>query len=84
VSGNCGVPLVEFLQYAQNTRAAFPLYLVEAQFVGERAPLLQDFVTPEPFRDDVRSLVLGNGRKNPHWFLGGPRSGTFLHVDPRR
>ena len=47
----------------------------------ERAALRTDYGPPPLFADDL-SDVPGT-RSKPHFFLGGARTGSLIHVDPR-
>ena len=73
--------LNEFLAYAEENTVESPSYLVERAFEGERSALLEDFTVPPMFSDDLMALVPGS-RRARYWFVGGVRTGTFLHVDP--
>ena len=75
------VALSAFLDYTDTNTADSPCYLVERAFEGERSALLDDFTVPPMFADDLLGLVPGS-RRARYWFVGGARTGTFLHVDP--
>ena len=73
--------LDEYLQYASTSTADFPAYIVETSFEGSRAVLLEDYVPPPLFADNLAELP--GTRSRPHWFLGGTRTGSSMHIDPR-
>lgn len=76
-----------YVDYAAENDADSPHYIVERAFAGPRAALLDDFAPPALFADDLLSAVPGiddipGSKRARYWFVGGPRTGTFLHVDP--
>ena len=73
--------LREFVSYAASSTADCPYYLVGRSFAGAKAALLDDYSVPSPFADDCLGLIPGS-KLARYWFVGGERSGTFLHVDP--
>jgi len=80
------VPLAAFLRYGEAARADYPWYAFGDDFEAERAPLLGDYRVPEYFRDDVYALGPDARACFPRFrylVVGGPRSGSNLHVDPR-
>ena len=82
--GSSGLPplkLSEYIDYAQRTAADFPYYVVERAFEGERAMLLEDYEAPALFADDLADIP--GTSSQPHWFLGGARTGSLMHIDPR-
>ena len=80
-SGLSPLKLQNYLEYAQRTAADFPYYVVERVFAGERGELLEDYQAPPIFTDDLADIP--GTSSQPHWFLGGPRTGSLLHIDPR-
>ena len=81
LAGGLEITLAEYLDYAATSPADFPYYLVETSFKGVNAALLEDYLPPPVFADDLPD-VPGTSSK-PHWFLGGARTGSKMHVDPR-
>ena len=73
--------LNQYLEYATENTSDNPDYLVERVFDGERQALLGDYTVPLMFDDDLLAYVPGS-RRARYWFVGGQRTGTFLHVDP--
>ena len=73
--------LSQFLEYSAGADADFPHYLVETAFLGERAELLNDYAPPSGFSDALAEVP--GTSSQPHWFLGGARTGSLLHVDTR-
>uniref|UniRef100_A0AAV1VPQ7 JmjC domain-containing protein n=1 Tax=Peronospora matthiolae TaxID=2874970 RepID=A0AAV1VPQ7_9STRA len=74
-----------FVTYLKRQTDDSPLYIFDSTFEDHRdtKPLLDDYIVPKYFPEDLFSLV-GEDRRPPYrWFLVGPkRSGTTLHVDP--
>mmetsp|Transcript_74069 Transcript_74069/g.176384 ORF Transcript_74069/g.176384 Transcript_74069/m.176384 type:complete len:730 (-) Transcript_74069:9-2198(-) len=82
------LPISCFTDYAATNDADWPYYSWERQWDGPRAPLLADFCTPLPFRDDLYDLNDETRSFLPlscHLFvlIGGPRSGSNIHKDPK-
>ena len=75
------LPLRSYIEYAHENRSDCPFYLVARSFEAERAQLLEDYSVPTPFADDCLGLIPGS-KLARYWFVGGARSGTYLHVDP--
>ena len=73
--------LREYTRYATENESDAPFYLVERRFNGASAALLDDFSVPSLFEDDLLAKIPGS-RRARYWFVGGTRTGTFLHVDP--
>jgi hypothetical protein len=80
-SGQLQMSLAEYLDYASSTAADFPYYIVETHFKGALGRLLQDYEPLPLFAHDLQPVPGTSSR--PHWFLGGARTGSALHVDPR-
>jgi histone arginine demethylase JMJD6 len=61
-----------------------PLAVYDSQLhVDERARLLDDYVVPKCFHEDLFDLLPDDQRPPYRWTLMGPaRSGTGLHIDP--
>ena len=78
------VTLSEFVDYMRSDShksCDFPYYLVETNFEGARAVLLDDYHPPPALADNLAD-VPGTSSK-PHWLLGGSRTGSLLHTDTR-
>ncbi|KAJ7561350.1 hypothetical protein O6H91_03G025100 [Diphasiastrum complanatum] len=60
-----------------------PLYIFDSKF-GEAAPgLLQDYIVPSLFNEDLLAVLDKSKRPPYRWLvLGPPRSGASWHVDP--
>lgn len=59
-----------------------PLYIFDSTLLG-KTTLKHDYIVPHLFSEDLLKYA-GESRRPPHqWMcIGGPRSGTAIHVDP--
>lgn len=60
-----------------------PRYLFDSTFEADCSELLDDYIVPPYFVDDVFSVVPDLLKPNYRWFIVGPAlSGSALHMDP--
>jgi hypothetical protein len=80
------VPLALFAELCETTVADDPFYAFDHDFSGPRAELLADFQVPPQFTADVYDLDETTRSFYPqyrHLIVGGRRTGTNLHIDPK-
>uniref|UniRef100_A0A6B2LAT9 JmjC domain-containing protein n=1 Tax=Arcella intermedia TaxID=1963864 RepID=A0A6B2LAT9_9EUKA len=80
------LPLVLFKEYADTATGDSPFYGFEYDFNDERAALLSDYKIPEYFQSDffdVDPIARNFYTNNRHLIVGGERTGTNLHFDPK-
>jgi hypothetical protein len=71
------MPAGEFVRYMQTTRDEFPLYVFDKEFGAKVPQLLDDYVVPDYFNDDLFALLEQNERPDYRWLLiGGEKSGS--------
>jgi hypothetical protein len=82
------VPLSVYAEYCNHNRVEHPHYAFGDDFGDERAAFLDDYTSPElfPRADDlleVSSRARLHFEKFRYMIIGGARTGTNLHVDPK-
>ena len=82
------VPLSVYAEYCNRNRVEHPHYAFGDDFSDERAAFLDDYTPPElfPRADDlleVSSRARLHFEKFRYMIIGGARTGTNLHVDPK-
>lgn len=97
-AGGVNMRLADYLEYARTNRDEQPLYCFDPTFAATAPELAEAYAVPEPFRDDLFSLLEQDAdgtaaaadpkkkkgtRPDYRWLLiGGPRSGQTWHKDP--
>jgi hypothetical protein len=80
--GDMRVKAEDYFQYLDRQHDDAPLYLFDKSFCEHSPQLCSDYATPEPFQEDLFS-VLADKRPDYRWLTIGPaRSGSTFHVDP--
>lgn len=80
------LPVVLYKQYSDETDADNPFYGFEYDFTGPRAKLAEEFGVPSLFDSDLLETddrTRGFYANNRHLIMGGKRTGTNLHFDPK-
>lgn len=80
------LPLCMFKEYCDTNSADNPFYAFEYDFNDARSCILQDWKTPSYWQEDVYNLTARTRHFYPNWkhlIVGGPRTGTNLHFDPK-
>jgi len=80
------LPLFYFKQYCDTNTADSPFYGFEYDFSDYRAALLEDYEVPSFFSDDfynTNDYIRKFYPNNKHLIVGGQRTGTNLHFDPK-
>eukprot|EP01125_Pyxidicula_operculata_P016085 TRINITY_DN5509_c0_g1_i1.p1 TRINITY_DN5509_c0_g1~~TRINITY_DN5509_c0_g1_i1.p1 ORF type:complete len:446 (+),score=114.40 TRINITY_DN5509_c0_g1_i1:15-1352(+) len=80
------IPLALYKEYMDNNNADDPFYAFEHDLSGKRAELLKDFKVPSFFTKDLYELNSMTREFYPnyrHLIIGGQRTGTNLHIDPK-
>ena len=76
------IQVESFFQYMANQSDDMPLYLFDKDFAKRCPELTKDYSVPQPFAEDLFS-VLGDSRPDYRWLIIGPaRSGSSFHIDP--
>jgi len=80
------IPMALYTEYACGNDADDPFYAFDHDFTGPRKELLEDFEVPPQFREDVYDTNPTTRSFYPqfrHMIIGGPRTGTNMHIDPK-
>ena len=84
LAGDVSMTLEQYAQYAAQTTVDFPYYIYEREYVGEcQRTILDSYVSPSWIQEDLLELApdLAPRKCTPAFLLGGPRTGSQLHVD---
>ena len=80
--GDAPMRFEDYCAYADSQEDELPLYLFDKRFATHAPELAADYRVPEPFAEDLFS-VLGDARPDHRWIIIGPsRSGSTFHQDP--
>lgn len=80
--GDAPMRFEDYCAYADSQEDELPLYLFDRRFATHAPRLAEDYRVPEPFAEDLFS-VLGDARPDHRWIIIGPsRSGSTFHQDP--
>jgi hypothetical protein len=80
------LPLALYKEYADTTLADGPFYGFEYDFADSRVAFLKDYSIPKYFQEDFfdhDELMRKFYPNNRHLIIGGERTGTNLHFDPK-
>lgn len=80
------LPLALYAEYACSNDADDPFYGFDHDFTGPRKELLEDFEVPPQFTEDVydsNSTTRSFYPQFRHMIIGGRRTGTNMHIDPK-
>jgi len=84
LAADLSMSVEQYAEYSAQNTADFPYYIYEREYIGECAQLLNNFVKPSWIEEDLLELVpdLAPRKCIPALLIGGPRTGSPLHVDP--
>jgi len=83
LAADLNMSVAEYVAYGAHTRADFPYYIYEREYVGDCSRLLNYFVPPPWIEEDLLEIApeLTQRRCKQTFLLGGPRTGSQLHTD---
>ena len=83
LAADLSMTMAEYCAYAAHTRADFPYYIYEREYVGDSAKLVDSFVAPPWVEEDLLEIApeLTQRKCQQLFLLGGPRTGSQLHQD---
>jgi len=80
------IPLALYYEYSKDNTADDPFYAFEHDFSEGRAVFISDYEAPRFFKEDLYNYNDRTREFYPnyrHLIIGGERTGTNLHVDPK-